>query len=96
MKTIYKYEIPWNSEDPNGFTLPVKFAARPRHLQEQLGKLYMWAEVETESMDTEWTFFVVGTGHEIAEPHDSEYVGTWTPSAIIPTGALVLHLYRLT
>ena len=84
MITIYKYELriehTFKIEIPRG-------CFRPIHIGEQNGKIYMWAEVNTNSDKVERTFHCFGTGESIIIT--SEYLG----SVVRASGVFVWHFY---
>lgn len=84
-KSIYKYPFP--VEDRPELWLPR--GARVLSIQDQGGKLCLWAEVDPEAPKEERRFFLFGTGHRV--------VGG--PMRFLTTvqmagGKLVWHIYE--
>lgn len=60
-KSIYKYPLP--IEDRPELWMPR--GARVLSIQEQHGKLYVWAEIDEDAPREERRFYVFGTGHRV-------------------------------
>lgn len=86
MKTIFKYEI-----DNNNLSVEMHQNAKILTVQEQRGKICIWAEIDT-SKDFELRHFVLmGTGHSFHNiPENIKYIGT----VQLHNGDLVIHVYE--
>jgi len=84
MKTIWKYEIPLQDK----FKLKMPFNAKPLTVQVQHGVPCLWVLVDTSKELEEYSFRVVGTGHQIKFAGD--YIGTFQISG----GSLVFHVFQ--
>lgn len=86
MKTIWKYELPYE----DNFSIQMPKAAKILDVQVQHEKPCIWALVD-DYADTETrTFFLFGTGHPV-KPFNVKYIGTFQMKG----GALVYHLFEL-
>lgn len=84
MKVVYKYTI----QPIAAITLPVGAEILSVGVQEN--EVRMWAKVDPDAPTEERTFMGFGTGHEIPDGLDLEFIGT----AIWPTGTLVFHIFE--
>lgn len=87
MDTIFKYEVPMQSH----FTLSLPVKARIIRVAEQQAgyfddgsgewkegmRSFLWAIVDTLNEHRERHFRIFGTGHNIPNLPDLEYIGTW-------------------
>lgn len=85
MKTIFKYKI-----DNNFLKIEIFKNAKILTVQEQRGEIFIWAEVNT-LLDIETReFILIGTGHEIPDYSEINYIGT----VQLHNGDLVIHVYE--
>lgn len=86
MKTIYKYQLPIERE----VTLYVPGVnAQVIHVGDQMGKLTIWMEVDTDGPEHPIRFVIVGTGKLRPNANNCIHVG----SAIV--GDYVWHVYQM-
>lgn len=94
MKTIFKYEL--KPRPTTSLVAPVMMPhdAKYLHVGAQGDRMFIWAEVDTESSTLEHTFEVFGTGHEMYVDMGIErnHIG----SLMMHDGALVFHVYHRT
>ncbi len=84
---IFKYEL-----KPDYLSMQVPVGAKFLHVQEQHGKLYIWALVDVDEVmcDTHIHVYIFATGETIDENTDElEYIGT----AMLMQGSLVYHVF---
>lgn len=88
MRTIWKYQIPIKPtvviEMPKGAKIFPHLAA----VSQDKNHLVIWAEVDDRQPKEDRTFHIFGTGHEIPEHRQLDYIGT------VPLRFLVWHLYE--
>lgn len=93
MKTVYKYQIPFDKLDGIQFEMPDLASILPHIEYEEHNSvtefINFWAEVDTARAPRKRKFQVVGTGHPI--PEDSRYVDT----IVLRGGRIVFHLYEI-
>lgn len=85
MKTIYKYII----EITRQFAVKMPEGAKVIHVDEQFGKPFMWAMIDTNRPNTLHHFWVYGTGNEIPKDAAIVHVG----SVITSRGSYVWHVF---
>ena len=92
MRTIHKFEL--TPREGTALVEPVMMdvAAKYLHVNVQNDRIYLWAEIETDSPQEWHNFEVFGTGHEMIQDMgvDREYVGT----VLVHYGQLVFHVYH--
>lgn len=88
MKTIWKYEL--ETMDVRVVEMPV--GAEILTVQEQRGKLCLWALVDPEADKERRVFCIHGTGHPVSTVALKKYIGTYQ----LMEGALVFHVFELT
>lgn len=69
---VFKYKIP----DGDLITIELPSVAKTLRVDEQLGDLYLWALVDTETPLVARTFRVAATGDSIEEAWNLHYIGT--------------------
>jgi hypothetical protein len=84
-KTIYKFPLP--IEDRPELWMPR--GARVLSVQEQHGKLCLWAEIEEGAPPEERKFYIFGTGHRVIGG-PMRFLATVQMSG----GKLVWHIYE--
>lgn len=83
---IYKYEVPI-TENP---TINMEVGAKILSFQIQRGKPVIWALVNPNAPTEERWFTLVGTGMDLPEYGDLEFIGTIQ----MESGDLVWHLFE--
>jgi hypothetical protein len=87
--TVHKFLLP-EIKDITVFSMPL--GAKVLTVQEQHGKLAIWALVDLKEKVTEdRVFMIAGTGHFIRELGKLDYVGT----VVTMGGDLVWHVFEL-
>jgi len=86
MRTIHKYELSI-IDDIQEFNLTNSYSIN--HFGEQDGKLMMWADIRTESVDHLTKIQVIGTGHDIGEYRASHL------QTVQMSNGLVWHIYEV-
>ncbi len=86
MKTIWKYEIEVNDQ----INLDMPGGSKILDIQNQDGKIYMWAIVNTKNNIEKRSFLIYGTGHKIDVRENLKYIGTFQ----VRDGSLVFHLFE--
>lgn len=86
MNIIYKYKLELGEVDQ--ITMPEK--ANILQIGAQHGSLWIWALVDTDNPDETRTFRLYGTGHEIEDLKNLQYIGTVS----VMEGRLVLHVFE--
>ena len=82
MKRIYKYEFKEGSVE-----MPI--GAKILTIEDQDGRLHIWAIVDTDA-ESEFRYFaIVGTGQDFPEADDYTYINT------IQDGPFVWHIFEL-
>lgn len=81
---VWKFPIPVQDE----FALDLPVGAQVLHVDAQAGKPCLWALVDPEAPKAQYTFYVRGTGHEVAE--DLIHVGSFQ----LDGGRFVGHLFE--
>lgn len=81
---VFKYTLPFESS----FLIDAPSVFEPIHVEEQHGKLCLWAIVDPDFEIVPHRFHIVGTGHEMIDV--GKYVGT----AVRGFGGLVWHVFR--
>lgn len=93
MRTIHKYELkPLNISnlvDP----VMIPKGAKYLYVESQHNKIFLWAEIDTESEPVEHMFAVFGTGYDI--PVDTVVKRTHIGSLMMYDGNLVMHVYSI-
>jgi hypothetical protein len=89
MKTIWKFTL-----QPDSLTLRMPLEAKILHVDEQHGKICLWAEVDDDLPEEERIFEIFGTGHKMIEQMgiSREYIGT----AKMQGGSFIFHVYEYT
>ena len=88
MQTIYKYEL--EVSELQEIYMPQ--GAGVLDVQNQNGKICVWAEVDTEAIEVKYTFAIFGTGQELRVPYENckaLYCGT------IQFYGYVWHVYQI-
>lgn len=80
--TVWKFRIPMDEE----FCLEIPSDPDILHVDVQHGDPCLWARVDPDRPFAKYTFYIVGTGHDI--PPGLAHVGTWQE------GPFVWHLFR--
>lgn len=88
MRTVYKYPL----EIADVQTVHMPRRAVILTVQNQGGKLCLWAELDNQEKVCERTIEIFGTGHQISAVDNRVYIGT----AQQLNGALVWHVYERT
>jgi len=89
MKQVYKYILRLDRpicEIPKGGTI--------RHVDEQLGNICVWVEVDPDQPKEKRRFEIYGTGHTIRE--DMGVTRVYLGSVKLEGGALIFHIYEHT
>lgn len=90
MITVYKYEFPEEMQMNNTygrFTMKVPSGFVPLKADVQNNRRVVWCEVDTENVLERRTFLLVGTGKEISNKDEWEYINTFYQDGF------VWHLY---
>jgi len=74
-------------------TLAMPNGANVLHVGAQLGRVYLWAEVNPDAPTVERSFMIIGTGGPV--PTDSIYQGTAFVSDPDYTYDLIWHVYEV-
>lgn len=92
MKTIFKYELNPSDVGTGVFPVIMPHDAKYLHVDAQGERMFIWAEVNTESSEIEHNFEVFGTGYEMIEDMgvDRKHIG----SLMMCSGTLVFHVYH--
>jgi hypothetical protein len=94
MKTIYKYEL--EITDEQSFRLPRN--SRILSAGNQLGRLFIWAEVDTDIESELRTFHIYGTGNPIPELNEGARHKSFRGRIFIGTvqmGVFAWHVYEI-
>jgi hypothetical protein len=91
MKTgaVWKYEL---SPAKKRNTIEMPIGARVLTVQMQGDAVCIWAMVDPNAAKARRTFYIFGTGHEIDEPDELQYVGTFQPNE--GGSPLVFHVFE--
>jgi hypothetical protein len=86
MRTIWKFQLTTTDlqhvQMPKG---PILFVAAQREVP------CLWVEVDSEAPRIERLFAIYGTGHQMPEGINQDYLGSY----MLMEGALVFHVYEL-
>jgi len=85
MRTIHKYVL-----SPDKLNIEMPLGAIVISVDEQYGKICLWAEVDPDKTTTTRYFQVYGTGHTINAVNQS-FIGT----VKLNGGQLIFHVYEL-
>lgn len=85
MRTVYKFELHPEVNQPVGMTVGAKILT----VGNQDQRLVVWAEIDPDREPEERFFSVYGTGHTM--PDDP---GTYIGTAMFLNGNLVFHVYE--
>ena len=85
VKTIYKYEIPFDDE----FKVNLPTGAEIVSVQSQHNTPHMWCIVETTAPTRPTSFILHGTGHPM-NGHEGKHLASFQ----INNGSLVFHLFE--
>lgn len=86
MRVIHKFEL----DIVDSQTIALDWDAQILSVQEQHGKVSLWALVNTENGKGNRIIRIIGTGHPITEGEELEYLGTVQQMH----GALVWHVFE--
>ncbi len=87
MRTIHKFVLVPGNET----RIKLPRSAKVLAVQVQYGNPQVWVELDT-AIQGDWetrSFFVFGTGHQIPDHFQGQYVGTFQ----LDNGELVFHVY---
>lgn len=84
MTTIFKYLL-----DSAETTIELPYGAKPLRVDMQNGKIFLWAEVDTNAHIVKRTFEVFGTGHTL--PFAKR---TFLNTFFVQDGEYVFHAYE--
>jgi hypothetical protein len=86
MTTVWKYELPIEDH------VEIKMRGDAKILKCDIQKetLCIWALVETNNQEEVRRFRIAGTGHEIKDIFDMEYIGTFQMRG----GELIFHVFE--
>lgn len=86
-KQIWKYSL--SSKDTQKVTM--KKHAKILYVASQGNNPCIWALVDTENEEVQRTFVTHGTGHEIENLKDKEYIGSFQ----LYEGRYIFHIFEL-
>lgn len=86
MYSIWKFNV-----SPGSFTALMPENSKVLSVQTQGGVPVMWCLVDTEEEKLLRQFITYGTGHEIKNPENQEFIGTFQ----IDGGNLIFHLFEI-
>ena len=84
MKTIWKFEL----EITRNQVVAMPLGERVLSVGEQDGRLFVWALVDTDAEMMSVPFFVAGTGHQVNESSQWEFIDT-----VQMSNGLVWHVF---
>ena len=84
--TIWKFELKTNSM----ISINMPIGAKILTIQEQNGKPYLWALIDSEAKKENRVFCIHGTGHIISYIEAKKYIGTYQ----LMNGALIFHVFE--
>ena len=84
---VFKYVL--KPTDEQVVMMPKEARVLSCHVQDR--DICVWALVDPDARKESRTFFIHGTGHEVAYPHSGTFVGT----VLLNQGLLVLHVFVL-
>lgn len=88
MKQVWKFQL----ELTDIAIVDMPKGARCIHVGEQYGNLCLWAIVDPGEPTEPRAFRIAGTGHQIANAHCEQYLGT----VHLASGAVILHVFSAT
>ena len=82
---VWKYDV-----EPDEFELMMPRGAKVLSVGVQQNRVQMWALVDPDEPMVQHRFRLAGTGHQIKDPDELRFVGTFQMHG----GALVFHLFQ--
>lgn len=91
MKKVFKFVLPHQARP----VVKMQKGAQILSVQIQMEQICIWALVDPSAEMEDRSFSVIGTGHEIFDPHETGWDLKYLDSVQLQGGAFVFHVFEL-